>query len=123
MGSSPKASTKKVDTKSPIQPNAEPPAATELAPKPEDALKAESSNAEPLAPPPRPAPVGSTPDYFSSNHGHLSSETNPFEYSFAGGSTTNGGGVQTPGGTKLPSVAALTSPAGILGAGVTPNFW
>lgn len=35
----------------------------------------------------------------------------------------NGGQVQTPGGTKLPSVAALTSPAGILGAGVTPNFW
>ncbi|KAN0108525.1 Aft1 HRA domain containing protein, partial [Hyaloscypha variabilis] len=95
----------------------------ELAPKPEDAVKGELTNAEPLAPPPRPAPVGNTPDYFSSNHGNLSSETNPFEYSFAGGSTTNGGGVQTPGGTKLPSVAALTSPAGILGAGVTPNFW
>jgi hypothetical protein len=28
MGSSPKVSTKKVDTKSPVQPNAEPPAAT-----------------------------------------------------------------------------------------------
>jgi ATF/CREB family transcription factor len=92
--------------------------------KPEDAVKAESINAEPLAPPPRPpAQVSNTPDYFSSNHGHLSSETNPFEYSFATGSTANGGQVQTPGGTKLPSVAALTSPAGILGAGVTPNFW
>lgn len=96
-----------------------------LGTKPEDAVKADSTNAEPLAPPPRPpAQVSNTPDYFSSNHGHLSSETNPFEYSFAaGGSVANGGQVQTPGGTKLPSVAALTSPAGILGAGVTPNFW
>lgn len=32
--------------------------------------------------------------------------------------------MQTPGGTKLPSVAALTSPAGLLSAtGTTPNFW
>ncbi|PMD25360.1 hypothetical protein NA56DRAFT_433097 [Hyaloscypha hepaticicola] len=127
MGNSPKDSTKKVDSKSPVQPNAEPPTATgpALGTKPEDAVKADSTNAEPLAPPPRPpAQVSNTPDYFSSNHGHLSSETNPFEYSFAaGGSVANGGQVQTPGGTKLPSVAALTSPAGILGAGVTPNFW
>ena len=91
--------------------------------KTDDALKTESTNAEPLAPPPRPAQVPNTPDYFSSNHGHLASEANPFEFSFAGGSSTNGGQEQTPGGTKLPSVAALTSPAGILCPGVTPNFW
>jgi ATF/CREB family transcription factor len=90
----------------------------------DDTIKVDVTNAEPLAPPPRPAPaVTNTPDYFSVAHGHLATEANPFEYSFAGGSTTNGGGVQTPGGTKLPSVAALTSPAGILGPGVTPNFW
>lgn len=89
--------------------------------KPDDAVKPELA-AEPLAPPPRPAPqVSNTPDYFSQSHG-LSHETNPFEYSFGGGAS-NGGQVQTPGGTKLPSVAALTSPAGILGSGTTPNFW
>ena len=79
---------------------------------------------EPLAPPPpRPAqPVANTPDYFSGGHSNLNFETNPFEHSFAGGST-NGGGLQTPGGTKLPSVAALTSPAGILGGTGTTPFW
>ena len=92
----------------------------------DESLKAETTNAEPLAPPPRPgaaAPqVGNTPDYFSVAHGgHLSYETNPFEHSFAGGSGTNGE-LQTPGGTKLPSVAALTSPSGVLG-GTTPGFW
>lgn len=52
----------------------------------------------------------------------MSSETNPFEHSFAGNGTN--GGLQTPGGTKLPSVAALTSPAGLLGgSGGTPGFW
>jgi ATF/CREB family transcription factor len=88
----------------------------------EETVKTETNGTEPLAPPPRPGQVASTPDYFSGAHHNLSYETNPFEHSFAGGSSTNGGGVQTPGGTKLPSVAALTSPAGIL-AGVTPNFW
>ena len=92
--------------------------------KQDGTVKADTSNTDALAPPPRPAPqVSNTPDYFSANHGHLLTETNPFEYSFAGGSAANGGGVQTPGGTKLPSVASLTSPAGILGSGVTPNFW
>lgn len=121
MGTSPKDSTKKVES-SPAQPNAEPPTATESSgTKPDDAVKPDSTTAEPLAPPPRP-PVPGTPDYFSTSHGHLASEANPFEFSFAGGSS-NGGQVQTPGGTKLPSVAALTSPAGILGPGATPNFW
>lgn len=50
---------------------------------------------------------------------HLSFEPNPFEHSFAGG-----GGVDTPGGTKLPSVAALTSPASLMpGGGTTPYPW
>ena len=94
--------------------------------KQEDLIKPESTNAEPLAPPPRPGaaavPVGNTPDYFSVVHGGpLSYETNPFEHSFASGSGTNGE-LRTPGGTKLPSVAALTSPSGVLG-GTTPGFW
>ena len=89
-----------------------------------------SSNAEPakpLAPPPRPGqqqgPTGNTPDYFngnvSANGGSLSLEPNPFEQSFGGG-----GAPETPGGTKLPSVAALTSPSSLLpGTGVTPFAW
>lgn len=96
--------------------------------KQEAPAKIESSNAGPLGPPPRPGAAASTqpppetPDYFSVAHGHISTETNPFEASFAFGS--NGGTIQTPGGTKLPSVAALTSPAGILGGtGTTPNYW
>ncbi|TVY68621.1 Transcription factor atf1 [Lachnellula suecica] len=125
MGSSPDAS-KKVESRSPVQINAEPPKdSADL--KQEAPVKNETSNADPLGPPPRPGaaasqPVGNTPDYFSVAHGGISNETNPFEASFAFGS--NGGGLQTPGGTKLPSVAALTSPAGILGGtGTTPNFW
>jgi ATF/CREB family transcription factor len=100
-----------------------PPDAPESKPT-ESAVKTEStSNAEPsqpLAPPPRPAPVGDTPDYFSGAHGtHLSYEPNPFEQSFSGS-----GSIQTPGGTKLPSVAALTSPASLLpGGGTTPFNW
>lgn len=100
-------------------------------PKQDETLKAESStNTEPLAPPPRPDPSGAvsqTPDYFSGAHdGSLTYETNPFEHSFASGgasATTRTGGDQTPGGTKLPSVAALTSPSGLLGSGTTPSFW
>ncbi|KAI0881691.1 Aft1 HRA domain-containing protein [Annulohypoxylon maeteangense] len=81
--------------------------------KPE--LKSESAaNNEPgrpLAPPPKPGD-----DYFSSN---LSLEPNPFEQSFG-----TGGTVETPGGTKLPSVAALTSPSSLLpGNGSTPFNW
>ena len=100
---------------------------TDQAKKSEDTspTKSEASK-EPLAPPPRkPSQAAQgTPDYFSTTHGNLQNESNPFERSFAGGaSDTNGGGVQTPGGTKLPSVAALTSPSGLLGSGTTPNFW
>ncbi|KAG9243260.1 putative transcription factor atf1 [Calycina marina] len=84
----------------------------------ETTVKSESIPAtklEPLAPPPRPEPVANTPDYFSSAHTnpapHLATESNPFDFSFGNGN----GDVQTPGGTKLPSVAALASPAGLLG--------
>jgi len=91
----------------------------------DETVKADSNaKTEPLAPPPRPElPVENTPDYFSVGAGsHLATEANPFEYSFAGNQNgANGTGDQTPGGTKLPSVAALTSPAGLLGT--TPSFW
>ncbi|KAI1344835.1 Aft1 HRA domain-containing protein [Xylariaceae sp. FL0016] len=68
----------------------------------------------PLAPPPKPGEGG---DYFSSQ---LGLEPNPFEQSFASGGNT----VETPGGTKLPSVASLTSPSSLLpGNGNTPFNW
>ncbi|CAJ2503242.1 Uu.00g106360.m01.CDS01 [Anthostomella pinea] len=69
---------------------------------------------QPLAPPPKPSEAA---DYFSSQ---LSLEPNPFEQSFGTGSGT----VETPGGTKLPSVAALTSPSDVLrGTAGTPFNW
>ncbi|PHH84693.1 hypothetical protein CDD83_1540 [Cordyceps sp. RAO-2017] len=85
------------------------------------------SNAEaakPLAPPPRPGQPqpqqgSNTPDFFAPQvGGSLSLEPNPFEQSFGGG------GPETPGGTKLPSVAALTSPSSLLpGSNATPFNW
>ncbi|ORY65426.1 Aft1 HRA domain-containing protein [Pseudomassariella vexata] len=101
------------------KPSDNPSSATNGEKKPSDAsLKTEgTTNAEPgqpLAPPPKPNENGG--DYFSSN---LSLEPNPFEQSFS-----NGGTVETPGGTKLPSVAALTSPSSLLpGNGNTPFNW
>ncbi|KAK0387234.1 hypothetical protein NLU13_5547 [Sarocladium strictum] len=78
--------------------------------------------AKPLAPPPRPAQQqgNNTPDYFTNQPGgSLSLEPNPFEQSFGGGS-----GPETPGGTKLPSVASLTSPSSLLpGSNATPFNW
>lgn len=72
--------------------------------------------AKPLAPPPRPGQQGG--DYFTQPGGSLSLEPNPFEQSFGGGAP------ETPGGTKLPSVAALTSPSSLLpGGGATPYPW
>ncbi|KFY57371.1 hypothetical protein V497_05602, partial [Pseudogymnoascus sp. VKM F-4516 (FW-969)] len=51
---------------------------------------------------------------------HLSFEPNPFEHSFAGG----GSAAETPGGTKLPPVASITSPSSLLpGGGTTPYPW
>lgn len=86
----------------------------DAAPKTENTTDAEPG--QPLAPPPKPGENGG--DYFSSK---LSLEPNPFEEQFGSGS----GAVETPGGTKLPSVAALTSPSSLLpGNGVsTPFNW
>ena len=79
---------------------------------PADDAKPSKQTSEPLAPPPRPAQqnTSETPDYFSGAHGpgsgtHFSLEPNPFEKSFGAPSD------QTPGGSLLPPVAALTSPA------------
>lgn len=86
-----------------------------------DAVTGSVDASKPLAPPPRPGQQETnTPDYFSSQvGGSLSLEPNPFEQSFGGG-----GQPETPGGTKLPSVAALTSPSSLLpGGGVTPFNW
>ncbi|KAK4236684.1 Mis12-Mtw1 protein family-domain-containing protein [Achaetomium macrosporum] len=85
--------------------------------KPDESTNAEQ--AKPLAPPPRPAQQQNTnsPDYFNNPvAGSLSLEPNPFEQSFGGGPP------ETPGGTKLPSVAALTSPSSLL-PGNTPFPW
>ena len=64
--------------------------------------------------------VNGNTDYFqgAATVSNLSFEPNPFEHSFANG------GAETPGGTKLPSVAALTSPASLIpGSGTTPFPW
>ncbi|KAF2762509.1 hypothetical protein EJ05DRAFT_3974 [Pseudovirgaria hyperparasitica] len=79
------------------------------------------TNAQPLAPPPKPTQTTSTdtPDYFSSNHNssnQFSLEPNPFERSFGqppSGSTPNGGSI-------LPPVASITSPSGL--PGITPGW-
>ncbi|KAK3899774.1 Mis12-Mtw1 protein family-domain-containing protein [Staphylotrichum tortipilum] len=75
---------------------------------------------KPLAPPPRPnqqQPGSNSPDYFNNPlAGSLSLEPNPFEQSFGSAPP------ETPGGTKLPSVAALTSPSSLL-PGNTPFAW
>ncbi|KAH7137902.1 Aft1 HRA domain-containing protein [Dactylonectria macrodidyma] len=95
----------------PIDAKAEPPV------KPEVASTTEA--AKPRAPPPRPGQQGTdTPDYFAARvGGSLSLKPNPFKQSF-------GGAPETPGGTKLPSVAALTSPSSLLpGPNPTPFNW
>ena len=77
-----------------------------------------TDGSKPLGPPPRPGQQGSdSPDYFSGQGGgSLSLEPNPFEQSF--------GAPETPGGTKLPSVASLTSPSSLIpGGGATPFNW
>ncbi|PNY29870.1 Transcription factor atf1 [Tolypocladium capitatum] len=124
MGASPKNASA---SKSPKQPNNTPPrqdpsAKTDTAGKPRGSSNAEAT--KPLAPPPRPGQQQqqqstNTPDYFAAQvGGSLSLEPNPFEQSFGGG------GPETPGGTKLPSVAALTSPSSLLpGANATPFNW
>ncbi|KAK1836264.1 transcription factor atf1 [Podospora conica] len=83
--------------------------------------EATKQTTKPLAPPPRPVqpqPSGNTPDLFAfSVGGHLNLEPNPFEQSFSGAP-------ETPGGTKLPPVASITSPSSLLpGGGTTPFPW
>ncbi|KAK3309076.1 Aft1 HRA domain-containing protein [Chaetomium strumarium] len=83
--------------------------------------KTTTEQAKPLAPPPRPGqqPNTNSPDYFSNPvGGSLSLEPNPFEQSFSGAPPDTPGG-----GTKLPSVAALTSPSALLPGGATPFPW
>lgn len=86
--------------------------------KPEESTNPEPT--KPLAPPPRPNQQqqgSNSPDYFGNvNAASLSLEPNPFEQSFGGAPP------ETPGGTKLPSVAALTSPSSLL-PGNTPFPW
>ncbi|KJZ73905.1 hypothetical protein HIM_06798 [Hirsutella minnesotensis 3608] len=129
MGTSPNTASARGPSKSPKQSNNTPPrqdrkpdAKTDTASKLESSTNAEA--AKPLAPPPRPGqqqqPQGTnTPDFFAPQAGgSLSLEPNPFEQSFGGG------GAETPGGTKLPSVAALTSPSSLLpGSTATPFNW
>jgi ATF/CREB family transcription factor len=82
-------------------------------------VKPATTNAQPLAPPPKPAPstTGDTPDYFNTVHNPFSLEPNVFEASFTGGN----GSVETPGGrTILPPVANLTSPSPL--PGITPGW-
>ncbi|PFH57789.1 hypothetical protein XA68_14577 [Ophiocordyceps unilateralis] len=131
MGTSPTIASARGPSKSPKLSNNKPSrqdpssdAKTESAGKLEGSSNAEV--AKPLAPPPRPgqpqqAPGGTnTPDFFAPQvGGSLSLEPNPFEQSFGGG-----GGPETPGGTKLPPVAALTSPSSLLpGSNATPFNW
>ncbi|KAF2185971.1 hypothetical protein K469DRAFT_152349 [Zopfia rhizophila CBS 207.26] len=75
-----------------------------------------TSNAQPLAPPPRPAQntTTDTPDYFSTVHNPFSLEPNVFEQSFGNPS------VETPGRTILPPVANITSPSPL--PGITPGW-
>ncbi|KAJ9156410.1 BZIP transcription factor [Pleurostoma richardsiae] len=124
------------ESKSPKQPNNKAsPSRSDAAqsdPKQPDLKADPASNAEaakPLAPPPRPGQQqqqqqqqqgANTPDYFAGGPlaGSLSLEPNPFEQSFGSAPP------ETPGGTKLPSVAALTSPSSLLpGSGATPFNW
>lgn len=123
MGKAPIAarSVSKSPKQPPVQADA-PPADTksqDAAANADSATNADTT--KPLAPPPRPGQqqTENTPDYFTTQlSGSLSLEPNPFEQSFGGAPP------ETPGGTKLPSVAALTSPSSLLpGSGVTPFIW
>ena len=85
---------------------------------PEDSKDKVITN-EPLAPPPKPSQQNDPSDYFSShNNTRFLEEPNPFEQSFRVPPS------EAPGNTSqslLPPVAALTSPAPLIGG--TPNNW
>ncbi|KAK0728578.1 Aft1 HRA domain-containing protein [Lasiosphaeria miniovina] len=112
-------SPKQFSNPSPPQTDAQPESKNDAPLKPDSSSNAEAT--KPLAPPPRPGQQlgANTPDYFSNPlGGSLSLEPNPFEQSFGGAPP------ETPGATKLPSVAALTSPSSLLpGPGATPFPW
>lgn len=127
MGTSPTNTSTRGESKSPKPSNtnlssSRPDASSDV--KADTSAQQSSTNAEaakPLAPPPRPGQTQgtNTPDFFAAQvgGGSLSLEPNPFEQSF-------GGAPETPGGTKLPSVAALTSPSSLLpGSTATPFNW
>ncbi|KAF2871579.1 Aft1 HRA domain-containing protein [Massariosphaeria phaeospora] len=101
----------------PVVPKSEAPAAED--PAAADAKAPPTTNAQPLAPPPRPAlpTADDTPDYFNTNHtnhSRFSLEPNVFEQSFGNPSS------ETPGRTILPPVANITSPAPL--PGITPGW-
>lgn len=114
-------SPKRSRNPSPPRQDPQPESKVDADPKAEQPPTTNAETTKPLAPPPRPAqqqPSANSPDYFSNTiNASLNLEPNPFEQSF-------GGAPETPGGTKLPSVAALTSPSSLLpGTGVTPFTW
>lgn len=81
-------------------------------------VKPTTTNAQPLAPPPKPTTTGDTPDYFNTVHNPFSLEPNVFEQSFGNGS---GNVDSTPGGRPiLPPVANITSPSPL--PGITPGW-
>ncbi|KAL8910800.1 MAG: hypothetical protein Q9171_003936 [Xanthocarpia ochracea] len=100
-------------------PRSDPPPSVKEPPDQAEAKDPSALNADPsqpLAPPPRPAAQQNTAegaDYFSSTHNnsHFSLEPNPFEQSFSNPPS------EAPGNkaSLLPPVAALTSPAPLVG--------
>ncbi|KAL8714031.1 MAG: hypothetical protein Q9220_002177 [cf. Caloplaca sp. 1 TL-2023] len=113
-------SDSKADKNTP--PRSDPPTIVKEPPDQQEGKDVPNFNADPsqpLAPPPRPAGQPNAvegPDYFSSNHNnsHFSLEPNPFEQSFS----------ETPGSKAglLPPVAALTSPAPLVGGQPSAGF-
>ena len=78
-----------------------------------------TTNAQPLAPPPKPvaSTTSDTPDYFNTVHNPFSLEPNVFEQSFGG----NANPVDAASGrTVLPPVANITSPSPL--PGITPGW-
>ena len=89
-------------------------------PPQDNTVSKDSSNAESkaLAPPPRPSQANESSDYFSAhNNNRFLEEPNPFERSFGVPSSEAPASSQS----LLPPVAALTSPAPLVGG--TPNNW
>lgn len=100
-------------------PRSDPPATLKDPPNESTGTK-DGPNAEskPLAPPPRPSQANESSDYFSAhNNSRFLEEPNPFERSFGVPSSEAPAGSQS----LLPPVAALTSPAPLVGG--TPNNW